>query len=152
MGVCLQLCVSQSCSVVSPLGELLFVTSSTLTVCVCMCLQQTLASLAVDPTLAAARCSQARDTTVTVCSWEASPTICQRTRYVLPPTFHMLDRAIGTTTCLGQPGRSCAVGLGRVDPTHTNVCCLQCKELLGSFGAIKSFELIKEKETGQSKG
>ncbi|KAF5842237.1 hypothetical protein DUNSADRAFT_8637 [Dunaliella salina] len=28
----------------------------------------------------------------------------------------------------------------------------QCRELLGSFGAIKSFELIKDKETGMGKG
>jgi splicing factor U2AF subunit len=30
--------------------------------------------------------------------------------------------------------------------------CLQCRELLGSFGAIKAFELIKDKDTGQGKG
>ena len=28
----------------------------------------------------------------------------------------------------------------------------QCRELLASFGAIKSFDLVKDKETGQSKG
>ena len=28
----------------------------------------------------------------------------------------------------------------------------QCKELLGSFGAIKSFDLVKDRETGTSKG
>lgn len=28
----------------------------------------------------------------------------------------------------------------------------QCKELLGSFGAIKSFDLVKDRETGNSKG
>ena len=28
----------------------------------------------------------------------------------------------------------------------------QCKELLGSFGPIKSFDLVKDRETGQSKG
>ena len=28
----------------------------------------------------------------------------------------------------------------------------QCRELLGAFGAIRSFDLIKDKETGQSKG
>ncbi|KAL4857348.1 Splicing factor U2af large subunit B [Chlorella vulgaris] len=28
----------------------------------------------------------------------------------------------------------------------------QCRELLGSFGGIKSFDLVKDKETGQSKG
>ncbi len=28
----------------------------------------------------------------------------------------------------------------------------QCRELLGSFGAIKSFDLVKDRETGQSKG
>lgn len=28
----------------------------------------------------------------------------------------------------------------------------QCRELLGSFGAIKSFDLIKDRETQQSKG
>lgn len=28
----------------------------------------------------------------------------------------------------------------------------QCRELLGSFGAIKSFDLVKDRETGNSKG
>jgi splicing factor U2AF subunit len=28
----------------------------------------------------------------------------------------------------------------------------QCRELLGSFGAIKHFEMIKDKETGTGKG
>ncbi len=28
----------------------------------------------------------------------------------------------------------------------------QCRELLGSFGAIKSFDLVKDQETGNSKG
>ena len=28
----------------------------------------------------------------------------------------------------------------------------QCKELLGSFGGIKSFDLVKDRETGTSKG
>ena len=28
----------------------------------------------------------------------------------------------------------------------------QCRELLGSFGAIKSFDLVKDRETQQSKG
>lgn len=28
----------------------------------------------------------------------------------------------------------------------------QCKELLGAFGAIKQFDLVKDRETGQSKG
>lgn len=28
----------------------------------------------------------------------------------------------------------------------------QCRELLQSFGAIKTFDLVKDKETGQSKG
>lgn len=28
----------------------------------------------------------------------------------------------------------------------------QCRELLASFGAIKSFDLVKDRETGNSKG
>lgn len=28
----------------------------------------------------------------------------------------------------------------------------QCRELLGSFGGIKSFDLVKDRETGNSKG
>ena len=28
----------------------------------------------------------------------------------------------------------------------------QCRELLGSFGALKSFDLVKDRETGNSKG
>ena len=28
----------------------------------------------------------------------------------------------------------------------------QCKELLGSFGQLKSFDLVKDRETGNSKG
>lgn len=28
----------------------------------------------------------------------------------------------------------------------------QCRELLGSFGPIKSFDLVKDRETGNSKG
>lgn len=28
----------------------------------------------------------------------------------------------------------------------------QCRELLGAFGAIKTFDLVKDRETGQSKG
>jgi splicing factor U2AF subunit len=28
----------------------------------------------------------------------------------------------------------------------------QCRELLGSFGTIKQFDLVKDKETGMSKG
>ncbi len=28
----------------------------------------------------------------------------------------------------------------------------QCRELLGAFGVIKTFDLVKDKETGQSKG
>lgn len=28
----------------------------------------------------------------------------------------------------------------------------QCRELLGSFGIIKSFDLVKDRETGNSKG
>ena len=28
----------------------------------------------------------------------------------------------------------------------------QCRELLGSFGTIKSFDLVKDKETGTGKG
>ena len=28
----------------------------------------------------------------------------------------------------------------------------QCRELLSSFGAIKSFDLVKDRETGNSKG
>lgn len=28
----------------------------------------------------------------------------------------------------------------------------QCRELLGSFGAIKSFDLVKDRETGRGKG
>jgi len=28
----------------------------------------------------------------------------------------------------------------------------QCRELLGAFGEIKTFDLIKDRQTGQSKG
>ena len=28
----------------------------------------------------------------------------------------------------------------------------QCRELLGSFGQLKSFDLVKDRETGNSKG
>jgi splicing factor U2AF subunit len=28
----------------------------------------------------------------------------------------------------------------------------QCRELLGAFGPIKSFDLVKDRETGHSKG
>ncbi len=28
----------------------------------------------------------------------------------------------------------------------------QCKELLGSFGPLKSFDLVKDRDTGTSKG
>jgi splicing factor U2AF subunit len=57
-------------------------------------------------------------------------------------------------------GFPCAVGAGCAqDPDRVFVGGLpyylneeQCRELLGSFGAIKSFDLVKDRETGNSKG
>lgn len=38
------------------------------------------------------------------------------------------------------------------DPARPCPAPAQCRELLGAFGEIKTFDLIRDRQTGQSKG
>jgi len=61
----------------------------------------------------------------------------------------MMTASVPTHRMPGHPDAENRIFVGGIPYYLTEE---QCRELLGSFGAIKSFELIKDKETGMGKG
>lgn len=78
--------------------------------------------------------------------WPSPHWPCLEPLLPLPPLFACLPSLPPQSNPNDNPDRIFVGGL----PYYLTED--QCRELLGSFGAIKSFDLVKDRDTGNSKG